>query len=67
MKFSGLLILKRETKDIFTNNFNRQLILIHGANMDIQYCSDPYAVAEYIFGYLLKNEAGDSLLLKSSS
>ena len=65
VKSSGLLILKRETKDIFTNNFNRQLILIHGANMDIQYCSDPYAVAEYIVGYLLKNEAGVSLLLKS--
>ena len=65
VKSSGLLILKRETRDIFTNNFNKQLMLIHGANMDIQYCSDPYAVAEYMIGYVLKSEAGTSLLLKN--
>ena len=40
-------------------------MLIHCANMDIQYCSDPYAVVEYMIGYLVKSEAGTSLLLKN--
>ena len=33
--------------------------------MDIQYCSDPYTVIEYMIGYLVKSEAGTSLLLKN--
>jgi len=37
---------------------------IHEANHDIQLCLDPYAVAQYVVGYLTKNESGMSALLK---
>ena len=33
--------------------------------MDIQYCIDEYAVAEYICNYVTKNESGLSHLLKN--
>ena len=62
---SGLLILKRKPEDIFTNNFNKSLINLHMANMDIQFISDPYAVAEYVTDYCTKNEGGLGSLLKS--
>ena len=65
VKSSGTLLLRRNTQDIFTNNFNKVLIKLHQANQDIQYISDQYAVAEYICNYLTKNEAGLSSLLKN--
>ena len=36
---------KRDTKDVFTNNFNAKLMMITKANHDIQLCTDPYATA----------------------
>ena len=65
VKSSGLLVLRRSTADIFTNNFNKKLIRIHQANQDIQFITDEYAVAEYICNYLTKNEAGMSTMLKN--
>ena len=65
VKSSGMVVLKRNTSDIFTNNFNKMLIKLHQANQDIQYISDEYAVAEYITNYLTKNESGLSSLLKN--
>ena len=64
VKNSGLLLLKRGTRDIFTNNYNKYLIRIHQANQDIQFVTDEYAVAQYILNYLLKNESGVSALLR---
>ena len=64
VKSSGLLLLKRGTRDIFTNNYNKFLIPIHQANQDIQFVTDEYAVAQYILNYLLKNESGISAFLK---
>ena len=55
---------QRNLENLFTNNFNMKLLAIHSANMDIQLCDDPYAVAQYVIGYLTKNEAGMSVLLK---
>lgn len=55
---------KRDLKNMFTNNFNKTLIKIHPANHDIQFCCDPYSVAQYVVGYLSKNESGMSVLLK---
>ena len=37
---TGSVFLQRETKDIFTNNFNRRLMGIHKANHDIQIVVD---------------------------
>ena len=55
---------KRDTRSLFVNGFNPKLMQLQSANHDIQYCSDPYAVAQYVSGYLTKNESGMSALLK---
>ena len=55
---------KRNLPNLFTNNYNRNVMLLHPANHDIQLCADPYAVAQYVVGYLSKNESGISVLLK---
>ena len=65
VKSSGMIILKRRPADILTNNFNKKLLKLHQANIDIQYCVDEYAVAEYICNYVPKNESGLSSLLKN--
>ena len=55
---------QRNLENLYTNNFNVKLMVSHSANHDIQLCDDPYAVAQYVIGYLTKNEAGMSVLLK---
>jgi hypothetical protein len=37
---TGAVFLKRETKDVFTNNFNRKIMGVHKANHDIQMVVD---------------------------
>jgi hypothetical protein len=37
---TGTVFLKRGTKDIFTNNFNRRILEVHKANHDIQIVVD---------------------------
>ena len=64
VKGSGAVFIKRDPKDIFCNNFNPNLMYIHGANHDLQICVDMYACAQYICGYITKNEDGMSKLLK---
>ena len=64
VRATGMLLLKRETNDVFTNNFNKKLIQVHQANQDIQYVTDEYAVAEYISDYCTKLESGQTALLK---
>ena len=56
--------MKRKPSDVFTNNYNKDLIQIHPANQDIQYVTDEYAVAEYISDYCTKLESGQTALLK---
>ena len=65
VKSSGFLLLKRETKDVFTNNFNKNIFNIHVANQDIQIITDEYAVAQYITDYCTKLESGQSAMLKN--
>ena len=62
---TGSIFLKRKPKDIYTNNFNRVLIGVHQANHDLQIVVDQYACAQYVVGYLTKNESGMSKLLKA--
>ena len=38
---------------------------LHKANHDLQICIDQYSCAQYICGYLTKNENGISKLLKA--
>ena len=55
---------RRNLQSLFINNFNRKIMQVQPANHDIQFCMDPYSTAEYIVGYLTKNESGMSALLK---
>ena len=50
VKSTGYIDLERTSKDVFINNFNKALIDLHPANIDIQFICDEYAVAEYISG-----------------
>ena len=62
---SAAVILKRKVKDIFVNGYNAHIMRLHKANHDLQICIDQYSAAQYICGYLTKNESGISKLLKS--
>ena len=59
------VILKRDVKDLFVNGYNTKIMKLHKANHDLQICIDQYSVAQYICGYLTKNESGISRLLKA--
>uniref|UniRef100_A0A8C4QE75 ATP-dependent DNA helicase n=1 Tax=Eptatretus burgeri TaxID=7764 RepID=A0A8C4QE75_EPTBU len=54
---------KRDCCDIFTNNYNANILKIHQANVDISFIPYEYACVAYILGYLTKNESGLSRLL----
>ena len=40
VKGTGAIFMKRNPKDVFTNNFNRRLMSVHKANHDIQIVID---------------------------
>ena len=42
------LILKRDFKERFVNNYNIEMMMAWNANMDIQLALDPFAVITYI-------------------
>merc|ERR1712208_193374 len=62
---TGMVLLKRAVKDIFANGYNQKIMKLHNANHDIQIVIDQYACAQYVCGYLTKNEGGISKLLKA--
>ena len=62
---SAIIVLKRNVRDLFVNGYNSNLMRLHKANHDIQLCVDQYSCAQYICGYLTKNESGMSKLLKA--
>lgn len=53
-------------KDIFVNAFNPRILMLHRANMDIQYVLDSYACIGYIVDYINKTNRGMSHLLKEA-
>ena len=65
MKGTGAIFLKRKVSDIFTNAFNPPMLKLTMANHDVQVVVDQFAVAQYICGYLTKNESGISKLLRT--
>jgi hypothetical protein len=44
---TGSVFLKRDTKDLFTNNFNVQLMHLHKANHDIQIVVDQVSLTYF--------------------
>ena len=61
---NGAIFLKRQPRDVFTNNFNPHFMEIHEANHDMKIVFDPYACAEYISDYMTKAEGGMSKVLR---
>ena len=62
---TAIVVLKRDVKNIFVNGYNSSIMRLHRANHDLQICIDHYAAAQYVCGYLTKNESGISKLLKA--
>ena len=60
----GVLFLKRECRQVFYNNYNKNIMSQHSANQDFSLCIDEFQVAAYVVNYLTKNEAGQSNMLK---
>lgn len=58
------VILKRNTTDVWVNQYNQDLLRCWDANMDIQFVCDAYACVVYIIFYISKAEREMGLLLK---
>ena len=61
-----VLILKRECKERYINNYNPEMITAWNANMDLQLVVDPYAVVTYIASYMNKEEKQTTPFLKEA-
>ncbi len=61
------VVLKRSTSDCWVNNYNKDLLRIHNANMDIQYIDNPYQCIMYIVNYISKAETELGEFLKEAS
>ena len=60
------IILKRDFKERFVNNYNIEMIKAWDANMDIQLALDTYAVISYIVNYVNKDESGLTTFMKEA-
>jgi hypothetical protein len=50
------LFLARRLSEMRMNSYNKRMLQITRANMDIQFCLDPYAAATYIASYMMKGQ-----------
>ncbi|KAK6165196.1 hypothetical protein SNE40_023581 [Patella caerulea] len=57
------LVLKRDPKDVWINQYNPDLLRAWNANLDIQYVFDAYSCIVYIVSYISKSEREIGLLL----
>ena len=60
------VVLKRTLAERFVNNYHPTYLLAWNANMDIQFCDDPYAIVTYITDYYGKDESGMGELLTAA-
>ena len=61
-----VLVLKRNCKERFINNYNSEMLTAWNANMDIQLVVDPYAVISYIASYMNKEETQTTPFLREA-
>ena len=61
-----VIIHKRRVCERYINNYNPEFLQAWNANMDIQFCSSPHAVATYMTDYVTKDETGMSEVLKEA-
>lgn len=60
---STSVVLKRNRRESWINQYNAQLLSCWNANMDIQYITDAYACVVYIVSYISKAEREMSQIL----
>ncbi|XP_066264724.1 uncharacterized protein [Branchiostoma lanceolatum] len=60
------VVLRREPKDMWVNNYNPHLLRAWNGNMDIQYVLDAYSCVRYIVSYISKAEREMGKLLKQA-
>jgi hypothetical protein len=60
------VFLKRTSRDIMVNNYNKDILSCHRANMDIQFILDPYACVRYIVNYINKGNRALSKLIRDT-
>ena len=60
------IILKREPKECWINQYNANLLAAWNANLDIQYVVDAYSCIAYILSYISKKESEEGQLLKEA-
>ena len=58
------VVLKRDLKDIFVNNFNAHWMISWDGNMDIQPCCDYFSIITYMTDYVCKAETKTTEVLK---
>lgn len=61
---SPKVFLQRAPDEIKINSYNKDILEMHRANMDIQYIVDPYSCVQYVLGYINKSSRGMSKLLR---
>ena len=61
-----VLILKRECKERYINNYNPEMITAWNANMDLQLVVHPYSVVAYIASYMNKEEKQTTPFLREA-
>lgn len=60
------IFMKREVKNININVFNKTILELHQANMDIQFILNPYALCNYLVNYINKSMSGISKILREA-
>ena len=61
------ILYKRNTSDVFTNNYNATLMKAWQANLDLQFVTNVYACIMYVASYISKPEKTLGDVLKSIS
>jgi hypothetical protein len=57
-KKGNVVVLKRSPKEIWINNYNEEWLTAWNGNLDLQICTDIFAVVTYITDYCAKDETG---------
>lgn len=61
------VFLKRNSLEVGINCYNRHILNLFEANIDIQFVLDEYGIASYIINYIGKVDSGLSKLLRDAS
>jgi hypothetical protein len=60
------LFLARRLSKMRMNSYNKAMLQMTQANMDIQFCLDPYAAATYVASYMMKGQRGMSKAMNAA-